>query len=164
MSVLEAHSKVVLNVPEPGLSPADMIDRATAMIPVLRQRQAQAEAEGRLLEVTNQEFLEAGFYRVVQPRRFGGYEFELTTYVKLMMEIARGCPSSAWVLALVSGHPIMLADFDIRAQEEAYGETGDYRCPSVGSPVLMEREGRLGLCLGLRRFDPCDGQRNGARR
>lgn len=141
MSVLEAHSKATLDVPEPGLSPADMIERARAMIPVLRQRQAQTEAEGRLLEVTNQEFLKAGFYRVLQPRRFGGYEFELTTYIKVMMEIARGCPSSAWVLALVSGHPIMLADFDVRAQEEAYGETGDYRCPSVGSPVLMQREG-----------------------
>ncbi|NKJ44790.1 acyl-CoA dehydrogenase family protein [Novosphingobium sp. SG720] len=141
MVVLEARSKTFADVPEPGLSPQDMIARARAMIPTLRSRQAQAEAAGRLLEVTNQEFLDAGFYRIVQPRVFGGYEFELTTYVQVMMEIARGCPSSAWVLALVSGHPIMLADFDIRAQEEAYGDKGDYRCPSVGSPVLMQREG-----------------------
>jgi 3-hydroxy-9,10-secoandrosta-1,3,5(10)-triene-9,17-dione monooxygenase len=117
-----------------------MIARARAMIPTLRQRQAQAEDAGRLLEETNRDFLEAGFYRIVQPRRFGGYEFGLPTYVRVMMEIARGCPSSGWVLALVSGHPIMLADFDERAQEEAYGEDGDYRCPSVGSPVPVTPE------------------------
>ncbi|EIZ78339.1 oxidoreductase [Novosphingobium sp. Rr 2-17] len=129
-----------LTPPEPGLTPEAMIARATAMIPTLRSRQAEAEAAGRLLEQTNQEFLEAGFFRVVQPRRFGGYEFSLTTYVRVMMEIARGCPSSGWVLALVSGHPIMLADFDERAQEEAYGDDGDYRCPSVGSPVPVKAE------------------------
>ncbi|WP_234894744.1 acyl-CoA dehydrogenase family protein [Agrobacterium vitis] len=131
---------VGLEPPEPNLQPDEMIARATAMIGTLRARQADAEAGGRLLEVTHQEFMRAGFYRVVQPRRFGGYEFDLTTYVKVMMEIARGCPSSGWVLALVSGHPIMLADFSERAQIEAYGDDGDYRCPSVGSPVPVTLE------------------------
>jgi len=126
--------------PEPGLAPADLLARARAMIPALRAGQAETEAAGRLLPSTNQAFLDAGFYRIVQPRRFGGYEFGLENYVRVMMEIARGCPSSAWVLALVAGHPIMLADFAERAQLEAYGADGDYRCPSVGSPVPVKRE------------------------
>ncbi|WP_246735841.1 acyl-CoA dehydrogenase family protein [Agrobacterium sp. a22-2] len=126
--------------PEPNLRPDEMVARATSMIGTLRARQADAEAAGRLLEVTHEEFMQAGFYRIVQPRRFGGYEFDLTTYVRVMMEIARGCPSSGWVLALVSGHPIMLADFSDRAQIEAYGDDGDYRCPSVGSPVPVKPE------------------------
>ena len=126
--------------PEPGLTPADLLARARAMIPTLRARQAQTEAAGRMLECANQEFLSAGFYRIVQPRRFGGYEFGLDSYVRVMIEIARGCPSTAWALALVSGHPIMLADFAEAAQVEAYGEDGDYRCPSVGSPLPVKRE------------------------
>ena len=140
MATAIAHEIHDLVPPEPDLTPEAMIARAQAMIPTLRQRQPQAEAAGRLLEETNRDFLDAGFYRIVQPRRFGGYEFGLPTYVRVMMEIARGCPSSGWVLALVSGHPIMLADFDERAQEEAYGEDGDYRCPSVGSPVPVKPE------------------------
>ena len=63
----------------------------------MRARQAETEAAGRLLEPTNDDFLKAGFYRVLQPHSFGGYEFPLTTYVRMIMEIARGCPSSAWV-------------------------------------------------------------------
>jgi len=142
MPNVQALVRSSLKPPEPELTAQDMIARAHAMIPMLRARQAETEAGGRLLEATNEEFLRAGFYRVVQPRRFGGYEFSLPDYVRVMMEIARGCPSSAWVLALVSGHPIMLADFDERAQEEAYGMDGDYRCPSVGSPVPVKREGQ----------------------
>ena len=140
MSTALAQTIAPLRPPEPELTPSDMLARAKAMIPMLRSRQAETEAAGRLLESTNEEFRKAGFYRVVQPRRFGGYEFSLGSYVSLMMEIARGCPSSAWVLALISGHPIMLADFSERAQEEAYGADGDYRCPSVGSPVPVKRE------------------------
>src|ERR1039457_3014712 len=121
MSLSQARSTGTLTCPEPDLEPDELVRRAREMIPTLRARQAQTEAAGRLLDSTNDDFLKAGFYRVLQPHSFGGYEFPLTTYVRMIMEIARGCPSSAWVLALVSGHPVMLADFDLRAQKEVYG-------------------------------------------
>lgn len=125
-------------IPEPDLTPQEMIRRATAMRQTLRERQPATEEAGRLLDVTNDEFVKAGFYRIVQPRRFGGYEFDLQTYVKVMSEVARGCPSSGWVLALTSGHPIILADHPEPAQIEAYGRDGEYRCPSLGSPIPVE--------------------------
>jgi 3-hydroxy-9,10-secoandrosta-1,3,5(10)-triene-9,17-dione monooxygenase len=125
-------------VPESSLTPQDMIRRATAMRQTLRDRQEATEAAGRILDVTNDEFVKAGFYRVVQPRRFGGYEFDLLTYVKVMSEVSRGCPSSGWVLALTSGHPIILADHPEQAQIEAYGGDGEYRCPSLGSPIPVQ--------------------------
>jgi len=142
-STLTLERQRALTIPEPHLTPDDMIARARAMIPTLRARQAETEAAGRMLDETNADFMRAGFYRIVQPRRFGGYEFDLVTYAKVMMEIARGCPSSGWVLTLTAGHPITLADFPERAQEEAYGMTGDYRCPSVGVPVPVVREGGM---------------------
>ncbi len=56
-------------------SPQSLRDVAIAMRPVLRARQQQCEQEGRLPEATHQDFLAAGFYKALQPRRFGGYEF-----------------------------------------------------------------------------------------
>ena len=50
-------------------------------------------------------FVEAGLYRTLQPRRFGGYELGLRDFVRVMSEISRGCPSSGWVLALTAGPP-----------------------------------------------------------
>src|SRR5215471_6168485 len=94
-----------IDPPEPSLQPIQMIARAVAMRSVLRERQAECEQLGRIPDQTNTEFVQAGFYRVVQPRCFGGYEFDLSTFVRLMTEVARGCVESAWTLALTAGHP-----------------------------------------------------------
>src|SRR5208282_3593931 len=125
--------------PEPNLTPEAMIARAREMVPMLRAQQAECERAGRILPATHQQFVEAGFYRIVQARRFGGYEFDLPTFHRVMIEIARGCPSSGWVLALTAGHPLLLARFEERAQIEAYGADGEFRAPASGARALILR-------------------------
>jgi 3-hydroxy-9,10-secoandrosta-1,3,5(10)-triene-9,17-dione monooxygenase len=125
---------VPIGPPEPDLSPAAMIQRADDMRGVLRDRQGQTEASGNVLPETNEAMVEAGFYRVVQPRPFGGYGFDLPTFVRLVTAVARGCPETAWVLSIVSGHVHQLATFPLEAQREAYGSTGDFRAPEVAAP------------------------------
>ena len=120
--------------PEPGLTPEAMLARARALRPALRESQGRCEAEGRVPQDINDQLVQAGFYRIVQPRRFGGYEFDVPTFYRVMMEIARGCPETAWVLALTSGHPLLLASYPEQAQVEAYGADGEFRCPASFSP------------------------------
>lgn len=121
-------------VPEPALTPRAMVERAAALRPMLRAQQAACEAAGHILPATNDAFLAAGFYRALQPRRFGGYELDLPTFAEVMIEVTRGCPSSGWVLAFTAGHTHILAAFPEQAQVEAYGADGDLRAPLVGSP------------------------------
>ena len=73
------------------------------MRPMLRERQADCETIGNVPDDVNAELIRGGFYRTVQPRRFGGYEFDVPTYHRVMMEIARGCSETGWVLALTAG-------------------------------------------------------------
>ena len=120
--------------PEPGLTPEAMLERARAMRPALLAGQGRCEAEGRVPQETNDALVKAGFYRIVQPRRFGGYEFDVPTFYKVMMEISRGCPETGWVLALTAGHPLLLASFPEQAQAETYGADGEFRCPASFSP------------------------------
>lgn len=121
--------------PEPDLTPQEMLRRAEVLRPMLRERQAMCEEIGRLPEETNQDFLKAGFYRILQPRRFGGYEFDLRDFFRVMAEVSRGCPESGWVLALTAGHPAaLLVGFEEQAQREVYGATGDVRAPGVAVP------------------------------
>jgi 3-hydroxy-9,10-secoandrosta-1,3,5(10)-triene-9,17-dione monooxygenase len=123
-------------VPEPAVTGEELVARARDMVPVLRERQELCERLGRLPDETNDEFLRAGFYRILQPRRFGGYELDMPTFARVMMEVSRGCPSSGWVLALTGGHAIMLsAFFPEQAQIDVYGATGDFRGPSRTAPV-----------------------------
>ncbi len=120
--------------PEPKLTPAELIQRATALRPLLRARQADCEALGNVPADVNAQLVQAGFYRTIQPRRFGGYEFDVPTFYRVMIEIARGCAETGWVVALTSGHPLVAAAFSEEAQCEVYGAAGEFRCPAAFTP------------------------------
>jgi 3-hydroxy-9,10-secoandrosta-1,3,5(10)-triene-9,17-dione monooxygenase len=120
--------------PEPGLTVDELLHRAEALRPLLRARQAECEVLGELPADTNDRFLAAGFYRILQPRLFGGYEFALPDFIRVMIAVARGCSDSAWVLALTSGHTVLAAQLSEAAQREVFGLTGDFRAPGVGMP------------------------------
>ena len=49
---------------------------------------------GRYSEEIHEEFRRAGFYRCLQPRRYGGYEFDVGTFYAVVREISCGCPST----------------------------------------------------------------------
>lgn len=121
--------------PEPGLTVDELIRRADALRPLLRDRQTECEQAGELSADTNHRFMAAGFYRILQPRIFGGYELALPDFMRVMMAVARGCSESAWVLALTSGHTVLAAQLAESAQREVFGATGDLRAPGVGMPT-----------------------------
>lgn len=120
-----------LVAPEPDLTPEQLVQRAVDMRPILRAAQVECERQGRVPQEVNDQLDAAGFYRIVQPRAFGGYEFDIPTYYRVMMELARGCPETGWVVSLVAGNPLVLAKFPEQAQRDAYGMTGEFR--SAGS-------------------------------
>src|ERR1700691_234734 len=120
--------------PEPDLTVDELLRRADALRPLLRERQTECEEAGELSQDINDRFLAAGFYRILQPRLFGGYEFALHDFIRVMIAVARGCSESAWVLALTSGHTVLAAQLSETAQPEAFGPTGDFRAPGVGMP------------------------------
>jgi 3-hydroxy-9,10-secoandrosta-1,3,5(10)-triene-9,17-dione monooxygenase len=124
----------VIQAPEPSLTPEQMLARAAALRPLLQARQAECEKLGRVSDEVNAELVEAGLYRIVQPRRFGGYEFDVPTFYRVMMEVAKGCPETAWVLCLTAGHPLLLASFPPEGQAEVYGRDGEFRGPASFSP------------------------------
>jgi 3-hydroxy-9,10-secoandrosta-1,3,5(10)-triene-9,17-dione monooxygenase len=120
--------------PETDLTVDELLRRADALRPLLRERQTECEEAGELSQDINDRFLAAGFYRILQPRLFGGYEFALPDFIRVMIAVARGCSESAWVLALTSGHTVLAAQLSETAQREAFGVTGDFRAPGVGMP------------------------------
>ena len=79
-----------LPAPEPGLTPKELIARAVALRERLRAEQDQSEARGCHSPELQEEFVKAGFYRALNPKRFGGYEFDYPTFYKAMVEISRG--------------------------------------------------------------------------
>lgn len=130
----------MIAVPEPDLTERELVERAVALRPALLERQAETEELTRYPEETHQDFLRAGFYRTLQPRRYGGYEFGLPTFYRVVTEIARGCPSTGWALCLTAAHVLQVAGvFEKRAQDEIFGTDGDFRAASTVAPVGLAR-------------------------
>jgi 3-hydroxy-9,10-secoandrosta-1,3,5(10)-triene-9,17-dione monooxygenase len=129
-------ASTTIPVPEPDLTPREIVARAAAMRPKLLELQAETEERTFYSEATHREFTEAGFYRILQPRRFGGYEFDMPTYFRVVIEIARGCPSTGWCLCLGGAHVLQIAAmYSEQAQQELFGPDGHFVCASFGFPV-----------------------------
>jgi 3-hydroxy-9,10-secoandrosta-1,3,5(10)-triene-9,17-dione monooxygenase len=111
---------------EADVHPSDVLERARALRPMLREQQAEAEVLGRHTDAVQEEFAKAGLYRILAPRQFGGYELDMTTYLTAMKEISRGDPGSGWMLTLASCHWLMVGSwFSKQAQTEMFEHVAD---------------------------------------
>jgi 3-hydroxy-9,10-secoandrosta-1,3,5(10)-triene-9,17-dione monooxygenase len=108
-----------------GVSYAEAIRRARALVPALRARAAQAEEARRLLPETEADLHASGLLRFPQPKRWGGMELDYVALFEIPAEIGRGCASTAWSTANLAIHHWMLALYDERAQEEVWGANPD---------------------------------------
>ncbi len=98
------------------------LQHARELVPRLRERAAAAEAARIMPPETLRDLHASGLLRTLQPKRWGGMEFDFIAYVDFPLELARGCPSTAWNLGNLQVHHWMLAMYDERAQEEVWGE------------------------------------------
>ena len=113
-------------------TPEELIARAEALVPGLQERAGQAENDRRLPDITVQEFREAGFHKIMQPKRFGGFELGIDTAAECIRALATGCGSSGWIANLFMIHNWQLSLFPMAAQED-YWATGDDQICSTAS-------------------------------
>ncbi|MCO6007931.1 acyl-CoA dehydrogenase family protein [Actinoallomurus purpureus] len=64
------------------------LDRVRDLVPNIRQRAENAERQRRVLEQTIRELTEAGVFRMLQPRRFGGDESSPVEFFEVVRAIA----------------------------------------------------------------------------
>lgn len=126
---------VAVAVPAPSaVTEVELLERACKLAPVLRERALQTEENRSMLPETVKDFEGAGFYRILQPAKYGGYEMPPLTLFKVAMELAKGCPSSAWCMSLVAVHNWEIALLDPRAAEDLWGKDPNARASSSYAP------------------------------
>ena len=112
-----------------------LVARAQALKPVLAARGPQADELRRVPDETIADFRDAGFFRMLQPARWGGLELDPRTFFDVQMTVASACPSSAWVLGVVAVHAWQLALFPLQAQEEVWGQDAGTLISSSYAPT-----------------------------
>ncbi|WP_289084121.1 acyl-CoA dehydrogenase family protein [uncultured Spongiibacter sp.] len=108
---------------------------ARALVPALIERQAEAAELGRLPDATIADMQRSGFFRIMQPKRYGGFELPPQVFFDVQQTLAEGCMSTAWVLGVVAIHNWQLGMFDDRAQQDVWSEDSSVLISSSYMPV-----------------------------
>ncbi len=120
MNAPHAHARSFANV-----AYDETMREARELVAALRARAAQAEAARVMLPETVSDLHRIGALRILQPKRWGGMEYDFISYIDVPMELARGCASTSWNVVNLSIHNWMLALYDERAQAEVWGRDPD---------------------------------------
>ncbi len=104
---------------------AQLMARAKALLPALRERATLTEEMRRLPPQTERDLHEAGLFRMLQPKRVGGSELDYVAMVDYAEVVGMADASVAWNLANLASHHWMLGMFDPRAQDLIWTENPD---------------------------------------
>lgn len=117
-------------------SPRDaLLQAASALVPVLKERAAQAEQLRQVPPDSVQDLLASGLIRIGNPARFGGAGIDIDTAFAVSWELGRGCGSTAWCYAVWSAHNWWLGYFPERCQEEYFASGPDTLISSALNPA-----------------------------
>src|ERR1700676_4221905 len=143
------------------MTPDEFLGRVRALLPALRERAPRGEELRHLPPETFADFQEQGLFRVMQPKRYGGFELHPPTFYQAVTEVGAACGSSGWIFGVVGVHNWHLALFPPEAQEDVWGRDSSVQLSTSLAPTgKVERvdggfriSGRWSLSSG-RHFGP----------
>lgn len=116
-------------------SAEELLERARAMLPTLKARAKACTRARNVPAETIAEMKEAGFFRILQPASFGGYEMHPNAFFEVQKVLAEGCMSTGWMYGVIGCHPYEMALFHEKAQAEVWGDDPDMLVSSTYQPV-----------------------------
>lgn len=112
-----------------------LLEAARNMGPVLESRLEKCSNDRRVPDETIADYHDAGFFKILQSSEYGGYEMDPQVFYAVLLEIAKTCMSSAWVLGVIGVHNWQLNLFDEPAAEDVWGKDTNVLISSSYAPV-----------------------------
>jgi len=113
----------------------ELVELARALRPRLRELQDEHAKLGTYSQEVHEYFVEHRFYDMLRPKRYGGLEVDLETFIRVAIEISRGDPGVGWSFELGASHAYQFAShFPKEAQDEAFGSAAPFISPSRAFP------------------------------
>lgn len=114
-----------------------VLEKINVLLPELEQRAQSTEDLRRIPDETVSGLETAGFFRLLQPEQWGGYQVDPVTFYEAVRRIASACGSTGWVSGIIGVHNWHLALFDQQAQEDVWGSDTNVRISSSYAPMGM---------------------------
>lgn len=109
----------------------ELVKRAVDLRPLIAEKAPQHEQDRRISQEMFDEVRDQDFFRVYQPKKFGGLEYDSTTAMQCVLEWASADASTGWVCGLGLVHQWLIAQFPMELQEEVWGDNpGTTTCGS----------------------------------
>jgi 3-hydroxy-9,10-secoandrosta-1,3,5(10)-triene-9,17-dione monooxygenase len=125
----------------------ELVARAAAMVPGLRARADEIEQARKVPKDVIEMFRKAGFFRILQPKQFGGWEMNPVVFMRVLNELGRGCCASAWNMMILGVHNWEFGLMDHRAAQDVWGENDEAivasSYPPMGEMTKVEGGWRL---------------------
>lgn len=112
-----------------------LLESARALAPILASRSLDAERAGMVPVETIKDMQAAGLFRVLQPRRWGGYELDPRVFYRIQMALAEGCMSTAWIYGVIGVHNWQLPLFPEQAQQDVWSASSATLIASTYMPT-----------------------------
>ena len=112
----------------------ELYKRARDIKPVLESRAEETANLRKLPDETIQDFKDLGFFKILQPIRWDGYEMDPIVFYKVTGIIAEACMTSAWVFSVVAVHNWQISVYDERAQQDVWGDDNSVLISSSYAP------------------------------
>ena len=112
-----------------------VLETVRTLLPGIAERARSTDENRRVSDRTVGELVEAGFFRMLQPVRFGGAESDPVEFFRVVRLLSGTCGSTGWVASVMGVHPWQLGLFPETAQQEVWGEDPDTLISSSYAPV-----------------------------
>lgn len=112
-----------------------VLDGVRDLLPTLRERADETERLRQVPDASVKELEETGFFRLLQPQRFGGLEADPIDFYEAVSLIASACGSTGWISSVLGVHPWQVALFHDTAQQAVWGEDTSTRLSSSYAPT-----------------------------
>jgi len=112
-----------------------VLDGVRDLLPVLRERAQETEDARRIPDATIKSLQETGFFRLLQPASYGGFEGDPVAFYTAVKLIAGACGSTGWVASVIGVHNWQLGLFPAQAQADVWADDPNTRISSSYAPM-----------------------------
>jgi 3-hydroxy-9,10-secoandrosta-1,3,5(10)-triene-9,17-dione monooxygenase len=123
--------------PCPAATKQQIVERVRTLVPDFGKRAEAAEEARRIPAESARELIDAGIARILVPRRFGGYELGLETWVEVVREISKADASHGWCASLMIHHPHYVAQCSEEAQQAVWADGANVAIAASVLPVTQ---------------------------
>lgn len=113
---------------------ADLVARATALVPLIRQHADQASEDRRVPSEVVKALEDAGLFKIFVPKRYGGHGANMATATETLAEISRGDGSTGWAASLLNVCTWFASTFSQQAQDDVFGANPDAKVCGIFTP------------------------------